>query len=774
MKEYIAIGPREQDFSCTNNFFDGSVTLYGSGREGNVSYCQSRGYRINHNIFRSDQEQFVDAELLKKIKENPDVKFMSYDPNLVYKCDEQIIQHTVCLNDKRMMDILNDKMSFRQWADDVCTLHPVRLLQGKQCRYDHLCSIVGTYQRFVIQKSKASGGEGTYILSAQKESEIMAALDYEEYYLVSGYEEQNIPMNMHAIVYEKDILLFPPSIQIMRFCGDKLLYQGADFVAVNQICEGAIQEFYQYMMQIAGKLQREGYRGVTGVDAMIVRDKVYILEMNNRFQGSTLLLNLALQDQGLPSMQELNYDAFCKDHAGFEVKHLKVPYSCFTYIADEEGKRPRGHCQHWMQDVHGVAVYDEGLCYDQQMDAHATLERVVFDTNIVSVTPQDEIALHPAILDLSDEWIHQIVDRHHLLYLKIALINLGVRIERETEAYLNQQGGIREAVYNAVDIYLPGGLVVNSAVRVKFARLSPFEIRVDEYKKLVLYCCDEFVTEVLIQKADTLGEKEIREGVHVKDICLLATDRIRVQHARNCCFKRGNVGCDFCEVENHEFSFDLADIRKAIDLYMTSDYEFRHFLIGGRSDTPEREADEIIQIAQYICKDRSWPIYVMCVPPKEKAVLDRFYESHVTEIAFNIEIWDRNLARKWMPGKGSISLERYLEMLKYAVQLWGNTGNVRSAFIVGLEPVESLMEGIRSVCRLGVAPILSVFRPIPGTKGDAIAPLSNEQLLHIYRQAQSICHKYGLRLGPECVPCQNNTLSMPSDWTEEESYEFFE
>ena len=114
-----------------------------------------------------------------------------------------------------------------------------------------------------------------------------------------------------------------------------------------------------------------------------------------------------------------------------------------------------------------------------------------------------------------------------------------------------------------------------------------------------------------------------------------------------------------------------------------------------------------------------------------------------------------------MPGKGTISREKYLEMLEFATELWGKQGAVRSSFIVGLEPVKSLMEGIRIVCSLGVAPILSVFRPIPGTKGENFAPPTNEELLSIYKKAQSICEEYGLELGPECIPCQNNTLSMP-------------
>jgi hypothetical protein len=303
-------------------------------------------------------------------------------------------------------------------------------------------------------------------------------------------------------------------------------------------------------------------------------------------------------------------------------------------------------------------------------------------------------------------------------------------------------------------------IVVNSAVSVKFTELSPFHIKALS-DGLMLYCCGTPLKNIEIQKADMLGEQTVSSGAKVKDICLLATDRVRIQHSTNCHFKRCEVGCEFCEVDNHEFLFGMQDIFEAVDLYIDSEYEFRHFLIGGRSDAPGREADEILKIAQHINRRGDWPMYVMCVPPTKKEVLNQFYDAHVTELAFNLEIWDRALAKKWMPGKGAIPRERYLEMLEYATTIWGRQGAVRSAFIVGLESEQSLLEGIREVCRLGVAPILSVFRPIPGTKGENLVPPANETLLSIYTKAQGICGEYGLELGPDCVPCQNNTLSMP-------------
>lgn len=66
------------------------MTLYGSEIGGNLSYCSSRRKRINHNVFNEDQVRFIDDELMNIVHKNPDVRFMSYDPNQAFNCDKEI------------------------------------------------------------------------------------------------------------------------------------------------------------------------------------------------------------------------------------------------------------------------------------------------------------------------------------------------------------------------------------------------------------------------------------------------------------------------------------------------------------------------------------------------------------------------------------------------------------------------------------------------------------------------------------------------------------
>lgn len=136
------------------------------------------------------------------------------------------------------------------------------------------------------------------------------------------------------------------------------------------------------------------------------------------------------------------------------------------------------------------------------------------------------------------------------------------------------------------------------------------------------------------------------------------------------------------------------------------------------------------------------------------------YDAGITEVAFNLEVFNRTLAQKYMPGKGSIPLECYEKAFREAVRIWGNKGAVRSMVIVGLESEESLLKGIEYLCTLGVAPILSLLKPITGTPLHYLLPPSDETVLHIVHQAQIICQHYDLELGPSCHYCEDNSIKI--------------
>ena len=212
--------------------------------------------------------------------------------------------------------------------------------------------------------------------------------------------------------------------------------------------------------------------------------------------------------------------------------------------------------------------------------------------------------------------------------------------------------------------------------------------------------------------------------------------------------------------------FNEQDILNSINNTMGRDRvpNVNHVLIGGAS--MEGSADvvkrRIIRMCDEIRKyDPDMPIYLMCLPPSRMEDMDDYRKAGVTEVGFNIEIFSPEIARRYMPGKSGLTLSRYITALRYATHVWVKPGSVRSALIVGLEPVEKTLEAVELLASLGVSPILSIFRPVPGTDLENIMPLSSEELYDIVEKAFRICERYGVELGPDCIDCQNNTLSAP-------------
>ncbi len=233
---------------------------------------------------------------------------------------------------------------------------------------------------------------------------------------------------------------------------------------------------------------------------------------------------------------------------------------------------------------------------------------------------------------------------------------------------------------------------------------------------------------------------------------------MRIKHTSLCLFKKQHLGCKFCHITSvSDGEIPLGDIFETIDHY-ESNVDFRHFLIGGPTNSYQNEEYYVNEIARHIRLTSNKPVYVMSVPPIDCDVLKKYYNSGVTEVAFNIEIFDRNIAQSIMPGKGEISIKQYELALKESSRLFGKE-NTRSMLIIGLDSQESFLRGIEYLCQLGVTPMISPFRPMDNTELSDFVPPTVNYILDTYNKSKEICKKYGIKLGPACVYCQNNTLT---------------
>lgn len=766
MKNTFWTGPRESDIAYTDNLFSGSGTIYGSNIGNNRSFCAEKLTRINHNNTNLEASDFILRWQQAHIKENPDCRFMSYNPNCVFGAPEDVISRTICINDAGTMDQLNNKLKTRRLLENIVPMLPASCFAGGDCRL----SVLLRNKQFehaiglIIQQTVSSGGQGTFLLTKETEEEIVGQLHSDEEYIVTEYVKNNIPVNLHAIIFPEAIQLFPGSIQIIQEGENRLLYRGADFITYQKICVEQRQLLDQYAFEVCRELQGIGYRGVVGLDFIITSDNCYFLEVNNRFQGSSILVNRALRENGLPSLQKQNYEAFYGEQPNRvemeQIHRMTIPYSLFTFVNEMGGVHSARMYQALCTEKRVIQRISEGYRQEQEAEDYASQFAAIFSCNLLSLCPGEcGVRLHQNLVPLSAAWRDRIL-AGDLNALKIAIINQGAILTESAKKFIEVHGGMRIGTYYSLDL-LVRGTYMNCPLYAKFVTLSPFDIDYNEEKNsLCLKYYGHLLHTVEYDKKTVLPKEYLQSGVHLDQICFLATDRLRLQNNSYCTYPKHGLACKFCEANGIHNSFQTSDIMEAIDvMFVSQPLPFRHILIGGLSNEIGKEKNVILEMCRRIRSYSDMPIYLMCLPPKQADIAE-YYAAGVTEFGFNMEVYDHVLAKKYMPGKGFIPRDCYLDSLKNAVMLAGKQGAVRCAFIAGLEPMESILQGIESVCRIGAAPILSVFRPIYGTEMEEVIPPNNEWLYTLMERAEFICNKYNLSLGPECTACRNNTLTF--------------
>lgn len=754
MSNVYWVGVRQSDIEDTGDLFKGSITIFGNNQNGNIAYC-NENKRINHNIVNKECDLFFEKALESLCEKDDSVRFMFYNPELAYQYDEHIKQHTICLNSYQLLTALSNKQRSRFMVSRIVDTIPFVVLKGTECTYESIQSYFRDYDEFVIQKIFSSGGEGTYHISAKMKTNCMVT-DTEEY-LVAPYIKDSISLNTHIVVFDDDIVYLPPSVQIITEINNRPLYSGADFMCFEMIQTKAKMLVEEKARRIGALVKSKGYRGILGIDFLLKDNQLFFLEFNARFQASSQLINKSLYEHCGLSLQKMNLCAFDNSPI-IKPSPFCVKYSNYVYTSSNI---TMSRLKHIINSDEVAFIQTDGYVnYDTLMlEENVYLNRFVFSQNICSIQ-NNRILIHPNIYVENIKPFLNPKEPHYKAYIKFSLLNHGVLLSENALKLAMKHGKIKEAVFDAIDIIVFDELHVNVPCSCKFNTLSPFMIDAVD-NKFILLMDDNIISNVSIYFApDSLTNKCTQSGVPYDSIINLATDRIRINPAPVCYYKKEGIPCKFCNLPENNTLYDVIDIKEVID-YCLDNVEFRHFLIGGGTYSLDENAWElIIEIVKHIRKKSNKDIYLMSIPPKSNIVLNQLKEAGITEVAFNLEMFDRKKAYDYMPGKGLITKSQYEVALKHSVSIWGKTGCVRSLLIYGFDSDEEFLKGIESLCQIGVEPIISIFRPLKNTIFEKLNPPSTVDIISIYEKCKNIVKEYSLILGPDCPLCRNNTLSF--------------
>ena len=753
------IGSRQSDIRHTGTMFAGAVVMYGEA-DNQHAYNNVAHVRVNNNVIGPEVAAFFVREMAAIVAADEGAHFMLYDPNWVYEMPgmDRFADRCIGILPAELYRSFNDKSSFHAMIEGITPTIETKVVRGADCTYAALCRLFGRKSAtFVVQQFVSNGGEGTYLLNYHSESRLRRNIEADNDYLVSVYIRNSIPVNAHILVAKDRVVVLPASIQILHTVDHRLMYRGCDYAAYSHLGETARVAFDTACRRVAEVLQSKGYRGIAGIDGVLCGDTAYAVECNARFQGSSSVLDLALAESHLPSLQLLHKNAV-EGNLSVPKTFPTVPYSAYAYHAITPRCAAKLIWNQCNKEPYVKEIDADGYNPSAHVDTDIYLYRLVFRDNIVAASPDGGVYQHENVVDLDDYIYHKVMQKD-VLAVKVAMLTLGVRILDDARAYMVQAGGMRPGNNNAVDISL-WDLIINAPLDIKFVAFTPFEIRL-ENQTLVLYYYHRRIDQVHIYPLDPLATKRTRRGVPYTTVAYLSTDRLRVHMTNECVFKATGKSCRFCNITPCKDPIDIEDIREVVKDYIYHSPGATHFLVGGQSMGQEDGRARIIQMVEAIrAHDKEKHIYVMALP-YDKPTIKSLADAGMNEISCNIEVFNPKLAREYMPGKGAISREKYFRILAYARTLMPNLGDVRSMLILGLEPDKSFMRGVKRLFRLGVQPIISVFRPLPDTPLETMMAPPMQYVYQMYHRLERIGERYSLHLGPNCIHCQNNTLSLP-------------
>lgn len=248
-----------------------------------------------------------------------------------------------------------------------------------------------------------------------------------------------------------------------------------------------------------------------------------------------------------------------------------------------------------------------------------------------------------------------------------------------------------------------------------------------------------------------------------------SADRICIGLVPGCYFWKRDRRCIFCSIgenaRNEATEKSPENVSAAVAAaHADPCLPARHVLLGG--GTP-KEADygaaRLARLCRAIKARCDVPVYAMLVPSKDLDDVQRLYDAGVDELGYNMEFYSEEAARVFMPGKFAlVGRDGYIRFLREAARVFGPIAS-RSLVIVGLEPFDATLEGVKLLCELGVMPILSPFRALEGTDLADRPGWEASRFIKLYERSLGIAQGFGLPLGPTCTPCQNNTLVLPED-----------
>lgn len=340
--------------------------------------------------------------------------------------------------------------------------------------------------------------------------------------------------------------------------------------------------------------------------------------------------------------------------------------------------------------------------------------------------------------------------------LKANLLEKGIKVTKNAKKILDKQS----------DIWLMDDYITCSGVTLKYedeyATIgvednSIYELIAEGDKLFITDGSDDKIEISVITPPDYMRDEMIIDGKKITVYVNTYTDRTRLQLMSGC-----TNNCKFCNAVEYKYELNsIKGMEEALEIALEQS-KTRHLLISSGS-VREEHLEIITEMYDHFTKKyNDLDVDIMMTPRGFTSYTDSSqyedYIKHLKDIgvhglSINMELNHQDYLKKYCPEKFAIGQENYLKFLEIAVKIFG-PNKVRSLLIVGIEPLEETLEGVKKLAMIGVNPVLSPLFPY----GEANFPPKADLFIEAKEKSLEICRKYNVKMGPLCKPCTHNVL----------------
>ncbi len=346
-----------------------------------------------------------------------------------------------------------------------------------------------------------------------------------------------------------------------------------------------------------------------------------------------------------------------------------------------------------------------------------------------------------------------------------ALAGLGV-------AYKEQNHGLFGWDFeDHVGRLLPDDFVLSDGTVVQFRgnSASPFRLDLDG-DGLALYRGEERLDFASLIERPRYYQATTSDGVPMVKVAQIGGEDCFFVCYQNYCshFSRGQQ-CLFCNLVSTKQTYDSVLTRKEVaQIAEVAAAAFaegmcNHILLTGGCFSPRKEVEMVAAIVGAIraaLKVDTVPGTILPSPATNPDHIRAYRDAGIGAIGYSMEIWDEALFRAICPGKsGSTSHGEFVAAIGEAVRVFG-PGNVYGVFVLGLEPSDTFLEGVRALTGLGANVVPFVWSPNPGSRLYGHRAPSWQWYVDVMQAAAEVVASSGVPSGAanHCYRCDGNSL----------------